>query len=89
MERVDYERNSFGVYEIGNRSRAIQYIGQGRIYDRLYSHFLGRSHPIPRAAFFRVEYLGSKLRVEQRERSLLAEYEDEHGVLPPYNKRFG
>ncbi len=88
-ERIANESDSYGVYEIANRSGKIQYIGQGRIFSRLVSHFLKASHPIPRAALYRVEHLGSKRRAEQRERALLAKYETEHGDLPPYNKRFG
>jgi hypothetical protein len=58
--------------------------------ERLRSHFLQGSHPIPSAALYRVEPTGSKLRAEQRERVLLDDFASTHGgKLPSYNRRFG
>ena len=84
------EPNSYGVYEIGGSDGQIMYIGQGRIKDRLNSHFVGGEHPVGHSAKYRKEITGSKQRAEERERAELRTYvESNDGHLPPYNKRLG
>ena len=83
------EPNVYGVYEIGDNYGRIMYIGQGRIRDRLNSHFVGGSHPVGHSAKYRKETTGSKQRAEERERAELGAYAGSNdGYLPPYNRRF-
>lgn len=70
-------------------NKQVIYIGNGRIRSRLKSHFLNGTHPIPQAAYYRVKYIGSKLRAEQKERALLADHEYRYRELPRFNRRFG
>ena len=89
-DNVEEEPNSYGVYEIGDNSGNILYIGQGRIRDRLKTHFIRGNHPIGGAAKYRKEITGSKQRAEERERAELRAYARDHDEdLPPYNKRLG
>ena len=81
--------NNYGVYELGDTNNEVHYIGQGIINSRLNSHFAGGSDPIPGTKSFRHNYTGSKERAEQRERSLLRDYEKKHGKLPRFNQRRG
>ena len=84
------ESNSYGIYEIGDNDGKIRYIGEGRLKDRLNSHFVGGEEPIPRSAKYRKEVTGSKQRAEERERAELRAYSRTHdGNLPPSNKRLG
>ena len=55
------ESNSYGIYEIGDNDGKIRYIGEGRLKDRLNSHFVGGEEPIPRSAKYRKEVTGSKV----------------------------
>lgn len=87
-ENVTQEDNVFGVYELGDTNGEVVYIGEGRLRDRLLSHFPSGSDPIPGTKYYRVEKTGSKLRAEQRERALLNDYAKKHnGRLPKYNQR--
>ena len=89
-DNVSAEPNSYGVYELGHRDGRITYIGQGRIRDRLNSHFVGGSHPVGGSAKYRSEITGRKQRAEERERAELEAYAaNNDGCLPPFNKRFG
>ncbi|MCE2507553.1 MAG: hypothetical protein J4F36_14020 [Nitrosopumilaceae archaeon] len=84
------EKNTFGIYEIGDGNGNIVYIGEGKLRDRLNSHFLGGSDPIGRSAKYRKESTGSKERAEERERAELRAYKKTHnGKLPTYNERLG
>ena len=84
------EPNSFGIYEMADTSGNIMYIGEGKIRERLNSHFVGGEDPIGRSAKYRKEVTGSKQRAEERERSELRKYAKTHnGKLPPYNERLG
>lgn len=84
------ETNSYGIYEIGDSNGKIMYIGEGRLRDRLNSHFVGGDDPIGRSAKYRKEVVGSKQRVEERERVELRAYARKHGgSLPPFNNRLG
>lgn len=87
--KVSLTTNGYGVYELGDTSKNVHYIGQGRIYPRLDSHFIAGSDPIPGTKYFRHDHTGSKERAEQRERALLRDYERAHGRLPKYNQRRG
>lgn len=88
-ENVLAETDSYGVYELGDKSGEIVYIGQGRISQRLNSHFLGGRHPIPRTSLYRAEVTGSKQRAEERERAEIRAYFRNHGTCPAYNDRLG
>ena len=84
------EPNFYGVYEIGDSNGRIRYIGEGRIKDRLNSHFVGGTHPIARSAKYRKETTGSKQRAKERERAELRAYaRSNDGNWPPSNKRLG
>jgi len=88
-DTVYREGDNFGVYELGDTTGEIIYIGKGRLYTRLMTHFIGGSHPIPGTKYYRVEYRNSKLSAEQGERRHLRDYERTHGILPKYNQRLG
>ena len=89
-DNVLTEPNHYGIYELGDNNGQIMYIGQGRLKDRLNSHFIGGSHPIGHVAKYRRKIIGRKQRAEERERAELGAYARAHDEdLPPYNKRFG
>lgn len=88
-DNVDREGDNYGVYELGDTDGYVIYIGQGRLYTRLISHFIGASHTIPGTKYYRVEYRNSKESAEQGERRLLREHERNWDTLPKYNKRLG
>lgn len=88
-KNVSSAPNSYGVYEILNSVGETEYIGQGRVRDRLTDHFLGGNDPVPRGARFRFSTTESKNRAEQRERAELRKYEKKKGRLPPSNSRRG
>ena len=82
--------NDLAVYEIADCNGKIQYIGEGQLRNRLNSHFLRGSDPIPRGCKIRFEKTGSKRSAEQRERALLGSFAKKNkGKLPPQNKRKG
>ena len=84
------EKNSYGIYEIGDSKGKIMYIGEGRLKDRLNSHFVGGDDSIRCSAKYRKEVVGSKQRAEERERAELRAYAKAHdGNLPPSNKQLG
>ncbi len=87
-DHVSNEPDSFGVYELGDSSGEIIYIGEGRLYNRLSSHFAGGRNPKPGAAKYRAEITG-KERAEQRERAELRDYIRTHGDCPRFNDRLG
>src|SRR5205809_3885633 len=86
---VTMETDAYGIYELADRDGNIVYIGQGRIYSRLNSHFLNSRDPIPKASYYRIEIAGSKERAEQRERSEIKAHIRTHGNCPSYNMRLG
>ena len=86
---IDRIGNVYGVYELGNNKGNTHYIGQGRLWSRLRAHFGSGSDPIPGTAYFRIEFLGSKVRAEQRERALLRDFYHQHGHYPKFNQRYG
>lgn len=88
-EHVLNEPDSFGVYELGDGYGDIIYIGEGRVRDRLNSHFVNGRSPIPGTAKYRAEITGSKERAEQRERRELRDYISTHGDCPRFNDRLG
>lgn len=88
-ENVNLETDNFGVYELANENNEVIYIGEGQVKTRLMAHFPTGQHPIKGATKYRVEYTGSKLRCEQRERALLKEFEKANGRLPRWNKQLG
>lgn len=82
--------NVQGVYEIADCEGNTQYIGRGQLQNRLNSHFLRGSDPIPRGCQIRVEKTGNQRRAKQRERALLGSFAKKNkGKLPPQNKRKG
>ena len=88
-EHVLSEPNSLGIYELGDSSGNILYIGEGRLHDRLNSHFINGGDPIPGTSKYRAEITGSKERAEQRERAELRDYIKTHGNCPRFNDRLG
>ena len=86
-ERVSWEDDHYGVYELANRNGDVLYIGEGRVRSRLLSHFPQGSDPIPGVSYYRVEYTRSKDRCVSRQNALLAEYKRRHGKLPKYNQK--
>jgi len=88
-ERIEGVPDTFGVYELGNRLRNVIYIGHGKLQSRPWDHYDTENPCIRKAYWFRCEKTGSKLRAEQRERSLLNRYYDDYGRLPECNRRFG
>ncbi len=88
-EKLEEVPDVYGVYELGNRLRNVIYIGQGKLWSRLWDHCVTDDPCIRKSYWFRYETTGGKLRAEQRERALLTEYWDEYGTYPECNKRFG
>lgn len=88
-ENVMREDDYYGVYELGNSNGDILYIGQVRIRTRLMAHLPNRSDPIVGVSFYRVEYTGSKVKAEQRERAELGLYYKRTGRYPKFNQRRG
>ena len=84
LVRVD---NVYGIYELGNRSKRIIYIGRGLLLDSLLSHLREHYPCTVNASFFRIQKTGGSLRAEQRERSQLNAYRRKHGRLPKCNRR--
>ena len=79
--------NFYGVYELASGAKDVVYIGEGKLRDRLLTHFSGGCDPIPGASYFRYETTGSKNRCVQRQNVLLAEYKREYGRLPRFNQK--
>ena len=86
-ENVSKVPNQYGVYEILDTKGNIRYIGHGSLRDRLNTHFIGDSNPVPGASKFRFETTGSKTRAEQRERAELMKHVKSKGKLPSSNKK--
>lgn len=86
---VSNESEGYGIYELGDASGNILYIGEGHIQSRLFSHFIASSDPIPGVGIYRVEYTASKERAEQRERAEIRDYTRSHGDCPKFNDRLG
>ena len=83
---VDSIPNFYGVYELSDGNHNIIYIGEGKLNDRLHSHFSDGSDPIVGISFFRTELTESKSRAIQRQNKLLEEYRDtHHGRNPRFN----
>ena len=82
-------RNVFGVYELGNRSGNVIYIGSGKLHNRL-THWKNSDDSCIRlTAMFRYEELSSDERCRQRERALQLDFKRRHGRLPKCNERIG
>ncbi|MCK4444076.1 MAG: excinuclease ABC subunit C [Thermoplasmata archaeon] len=79
--------NVYGAYELGDRSGEVIYIGEGRLRDRLMSHFSNGSDPIPGTARYRYEQTSSKERAVSRQNALLREFKRKYGRLPFFNQR--
>jgi len=77
----------YGVYELGDNSKNIIYIGQGILRDRLLAHKISDEPCFKKAKYYRFEKIGGKERAEQRERAEMNIYESEYGELPECNKR--
>jgi len=88
-DNVNKEKDNFGIYELGDTSGDSLYIGRGRVRNRLTSHFLNGSDPIPGSSKYRTEYTESELRCEQRERAEMDAYFKKYGKYPKYNQRRG
>lgn len=79
----------YGAYELADGNDYVIYIGSGILYDRLSAHKRSRNPCLQQARKFRYEETKSKERAEQRERSLLREFERRYGCLPRCNERLG
>ena len=89
-EIVRKENDFLGIYELGNGDGSdILYIGEGRVRSRLLDHFSDGGSSTPGVSYFRVDYIGSKETVGQRERAEIAKYEKMKGRLPKYNQKRG
>ena len=86
-EHIEEVLNVYGVYELADGSKDVIYIGEGKLRDRLLAHVTGGSDPIPGASYSRYEKTGSKIRCEQRQNALLAEYGREYARLPRFNQQ--
>ena len=82
-ENLDKFDPVYGVYELGDESGDVIYIGQGVLSERLWSHVKNKK----KAHYFRCQKTGSKLRAEQRERAEINAYERKYSSLPVCNKR--
>lgn len=87
LNNVSRVPNVYGAYELGNRDGEIIYIGEGRLQDRLRSHFSTGSSPVPGTAFFRYEQTGGKERAVGRQNALLRDFKRRWGRLPYYNQK--
>ncbi len=88
-ENVKREKNTIGVYELANKNDTTHYIGEGKVTDRLNSHFIKNSDPIPGTAKFRTGRTNSKKLAQSKESSLLDAYKKKYGKLPKYNQHTG
>lgn len=88
-DNVESESNGYGVYELGDSDGNTIYVGEGKMRNRLNSHFLNNTHPIPKASYYRLEPTGSKLRAQQRERSEIRAHRRSTGRCPSYNMKLG
>ncbi len=79
--------DNYGVYELGDTSGQVHYIGEGHVKTRLLSHFANGGDPIPGTKSYRFEYTRGKRAAEQRQNALLALYKRVHGKLPRFNQR--
>jgi len=86
---VSTEPDSFGVYELANNVGNVLYIGEGRLRQRLLSHFITGKSPIPGVSKYRAEITGVKERAQQRERSEIRAFQRKHGDCPKFNDRLG
>jgi hypothetical protein len=87
-ERVSSESDNFGVYEIGNSSGDVLYIGEGKVKTQLLSHFNTGNAPVVGASVYRCEYTRSKDKCVSRQNALLRDHRKKHdGKNPPFNKK--
>ena len=86
-EKVKTVPDVCGVYELADSNGNVLYIGEGRLRERLFSHFSNAPEPTPGVSLFRCEKTGSKRRCVERQNALLAEYRRKYGRLPKYNQK--
>ena len=78
-------RDAIGVYELLGKGGAVLRIGEGRIRDRIKAHLDDPARFLPTVKMFRFVTLTDKTDTELLEKILIAQYEAETGVLPPFN----
>lgn len=82
-----YETDNYGIYELAN-SNELLYVGEGKVRERLVSHFPGGDDPTPGASHYRTQYTQSKERAVQRQNAELKAYMSSHnGKLPRFNQK--
>jgi len=86
-ENVAREFDTYGVYELGDSSGFVVYVGEGRVRQRLSDHLRTKESGEAKVhvRYYRCQYTGSKSRAEQRERVEMASFEDEWGETPEEN----
>jgi hypothetical protein len=83
------ESDKYGVYELGNDSGEILYIGEGQVRTRLICHFPQGSEPVVGTSCYRVQYTGGKTRCLQRQNAEMDSYLRKNGCYPKFNTRKG
>jgi len=84
---VELERDDYGIYEILDRLDKVLYIGYGRIYDSLITHFADGQEPIADAFNFSVEYTWDEEKSKKRQREELNKFYEINKRYPKYNKQ--
>ena len=82
---VQYERDSPGVYELGNAAQQVTYIGSSnQVKRRLREHLAAPPHSCigTNSSYYRVEYT---VDYKRRERELYDQYVLQHGRSPACN----
>jgi hypothetical protein len=87
-DNVSREKDRYGIYELGDSSGMILYIGEGIICSQLLSHLPTGSKPFPRAERYRVEYASDKSQAVERLNRRFGEYlRLRDGEYPVYNRK--
>lgn len=79
--------NVYGMYELADSRGNIIYIGEGKLQDRLMSHFANGSDPVPGASLFRYVSTGGKKKAVQKQNSSLSKIYRSNGNLPRFNQK--
>jgi len=94
-ENIKCVPNVVGVYELAfintkEKTKKTLYHGEGLLRNRLLAHFPDGKRPeeiVVGANAFRFEIVKNKKTSLKRQNQHLEDHLDEHGKLPPFNKR--
>lgn len=89
QENLDNVPSGFGVFELGNSSRKVIYIGHGNLASQLLQYYQakrGKAKCFGSARYFRFEETMEETHAEQERDALLLKYQIQHSKIPRCNK---